>query len=61
MTRRATDVIGIQFYLSPQQVTFLDAIAVYQSISRTEVMRRLLDEAMARDAARRAAGKGETK
>lgn len=38
----------LEVYIGTHQMAFLDDVARYQAITRTEALRRVLDEAMAR-------------
>lgn len=51
-SRKRAGRIQVEFYLGAHQVDFLDAVAFHNVITRTEVVRRIIDEAIVRNAAR---------
>ncbi len=50
-TRTTAGRMQIKFYLGAHQVEFLDAVAFHNASTRTDVVRRIIDEAIVRNAA----------
>lgn len=58
-TRTASGRQQIRVYLGAHHVEFLDAVAYHNASTRTDVVRRIIDEAIVRNAAMQRVVRGE--